>query len=317
MTPHDYIEHYASPYYDPVYQHQYYLDHKEDKRYQRTLKSKVDPDETLNRNATLYSVRQGVSNAQKRDTTSVRTTYEAQITAAKEELANKTEQLTKKLSDAIEAINTKNSEYRSEHQKASKKLDEKYKQQQKANSKAYKNANTKSDRESERNISMLKRMLKATNSKSTKIALQRQINALEAKKEEERYKNRLDNAILNAKTKKQQRLDRNALSNQLQANLSTSNAEAAKQRKAITQEKKELHDNATAAIQATREVLNSALTSLRKNYQSTLKSELEKTRNDWETSSNSTSSWQSQIEAASKKAHADLKEFENKKYKRK
>lgn len=283
----DVLQHYASPYYDPVYQHQYYLDHKEDIQYKRRANSKssVSPGERLTRNATLYAIRQGVRNAQKKDTTEIKTTHKAKIAAAKTELKTTLKKMSNKLTANIKKLNAQTKDLRTSTQEANKKLAEEHESTREASTKAHKDIVIKKNREIDRNIDSLKRQMKATKSTSSKVALQRQINQLQKSKQGIRLENRQTATMASIQAANKYMLAKEKNDAKLKTTAEANSESAKKMREDVATQRKKMREDARDAIKATRDELSDKLNALRKNYSTTLKRELELTRDNWDTTS--------------------------------
>lgn len=282
MKNNDVIQHYASPYYDPVKAHEYYMEHRELKSRHST--AHLSDEQKLERGATLAAVRSGVKKAQKEDTTKMRDEHKANIKAYRDE----TKQRIKDVSDQIKnAINLFN---RREYNSAKIKLKSASNKKQNAINKKASDAVTKASRDTNRQIATLKKRMASTSSKSQKIAYQRQINSLKSNVERTKFSANIRKTQDSAKESK-------ALSKNLSA-VKTTGTKAIRDKG--EEYKKTIRDNATETIKQAREAFNERIKAVRENYKTTLENELENVKSSYDTASSG--GYADQIAAASKHA---------------
>lgn len=127
--------------------------------------------------------------------------------------------------------------------------------------------------------------MKATKSTSSKVALQRQINQLQKSKQETRLENRQTATMESIQAANKYMLAKEKNDAKLKTTAEANSESAKKMREDVATQRKKMREDARDAIKATRDELSDRLKALRKNYSTTLKRELELTRDNWDTAS--------------------------------
>ena len=290
MKNDDYIQHYASKYYDPDYFHQYYLDHRDEmlaRKRKGTKLSDAELEAGLNRRATRAAIGAGVTKAQKADTTKLRDKHKAKADAYRADIKARLTVISDKLKSELKAFNDS---YKAKAQADTQKTTAKKEQIKKK----AENTNTRETREATRELESLRKQMKATKSPSQKVTLQRQINRVNAKLAESKKATAMAKAISTASAS-------NALAGQKANYKKITSANSEKQREAAKTAKEEIREEKKKTLESWRENLNTQLETVRNKYKTIRKTELQNFDASYDTSS-STPDMSAAIAAASARA---------------